>query len=274
MKNNGRLLSMLKRRRTVFLTMTALILTVALTTLALMTGFGNAVLSPDDASAANLPNTSGAAVSDTDDLASGVSVLGGYINSAETDLSTPRAYVTSNAGSAQSETLQSALALNENSVMSLAAEPEGDYFAVTYKIHGYCGTDDHPLQVTFGGSSYDDNLGNGLSNSSFTVSDGTEITRYALKTANNRNYALKQNSPYSTIESYRIYATDNPSEVYTDEESESYKNFITQSKFSGSAYVRFTNTPKVNITIEVTYGKSYNTIYASTPNPLNEYNKM
>ncbi|MGN0442840.1 MAG: SpaA isopeptide-forming pilin-related protein [Acutalibacteraceae bacterium] len=271
MKNNGRLLSMLKRRRTVFLTMTALILTVALTTLALMTGFCNAVLSPDDASAANLPDTAGAAVSDTDDLASGVSVLGGYINSAETDLSTPRAYVTSNAGNAQCETLQSALALNENSVMSLAAEPEGDYFAVTYKIHGYCGTDDHPLQVTFGGSSYDDNLGNGLSNSPFTVSDGTEITRYALKTANNRNYALKQNSPYSTIESYRIYATDNPREVYTDEESESYKNFITQSKFSGSVYVRFTNTSKVNITIEVTYGKSYNTIYASTPNPLNEY---
>ena len=85
-----------------FLTLTALILTVALTTLALMTGFGNAVLSPDDASAANLQNTAGAAVSNTaDDLASGVSALGGYINSAETDLSTPRAYVTSNAGNAQ-----------------------------------------------------------------------------------------------------------------------------------------------------------------------------
>lgn len=76
MKNNGGLLSMLKRRKTVFLTLTALILTVALTTLALMTGFGNAVLSPDDASAANLPNTAGAAVSNTaDDLALGVSAL-------------------------------------------------------------------------------------------------------------------------------------------------------------------------------------------------------
>ena len=273
MKNNGGLLSMLKRRKTVFLTLTALILTVALTTLALMTGFGNAVLSPDDASAANLQNTAGAAVSNTaDDLASGVSALGGYINSAETDLSTPRAYVTSNAGNAQREPLQSALVLNENSVMSLAAEPEGDYFAVTYKIHGYCGTDNHPLQVTFGGSSYDDNLGNGLSNSSYSVSDGTEITRYVPKTANYRNYFLKQNCPYSTIESYKIYATDDPSVVYTDEESDEYKNFISQSKFSHSAYVRFTNTQKVNITIEVTYGKSYNTIYASTPNPLNEYN--
>ncbi|MGN1113453.1 MAG: hypothetical protein ACI4RP_09625, partial [Acutalibacteraceae bacterium] len=271
MTNNNKLLSFIRRHRTIFFSTASLALTAALTTLAVTTGLVTAAVPTDDYSAAE-PALSATATDTAEPYSGADSTLYGSVNLSPALPDTPRTTVSTEGATARLDATAPDLEYGGGSLQYLAAaEPEGDYFAVTFKTHGYSGTQDYPTKIYFGGYSYDDNAGNGEANTHYTMADGDVLTRYILKTQYYRSYDLKAYCPFATIESYKVYATDDPSIVYTDEESDEYKSFIERAKWSSNAYLSFRNTDKVNITIEVTYGKSFNNVYFSTPTPINTY---
>ncbi|MGN1466921.1 MAG: InlB B-repeat-containing protein [Ruminococcus sp.] len=154
----------------------------------------------------------------------------------------------------------------ENDGTEQPAEAEGNCYKVTFKTHGYCAGDNGTKQTTIHTtySLYSEREGtNKVDGNSFTVSDGGEYVYYVNKSNYNNNYYLKHNSPFSAVQSYKIYATDSPSVVYTDDTTDSYKQYISTSQWSNgtSELVTFNNKAKVDITIEVTYTKSYNKVY-------------